>query len=168
MTEVTFTLYKSELIYDFENKAFLTGRSRKSVMSVEDVASMQTSDADEDRNQALRSIQNAYGNLLVNLGEYLKPASTTSNVGGDNVLIDDTSNFEFTLKMPDNYNRAGDGAIASAAHKFIVNSALADWFLITNKNDAPDYVAMAQSNMEDLRSALNRRTSPTRSEVVKG
>ena len=166
MTEVSFTLYKSELIYDFENKAFLTGRSRKDVASVEAVASMQGSDSDDDRNQALRSIQNAYGVLLVTLGEYLKTEEATEE-GGDNELMDSTTDFTFTLKLPSNYNRAGDKAIASAAHKFIVNSALADWFLITNKPDAPDYAAMAASNMVDLRSALNRRTCPTRPAVVK-
>ena len=67
---LTITLYMSELIYDFQNKAFLTGRSRRSAdMDAEAASNIQASDDDEDKNQALRSIQNAYSQLLVELSE---------------------------------------------------------------------------------------------------
>ena len=60
----------SELIYDFQNKAFLTGRSRRAAsMDAEAASNIQASDDDEDKNQALRSIQNAYSQLIVELSE---------------------------------------------------------------------------------------------------
>ena len=78
---LTITLYMSELIYDFQNKAYLTGRSRRAGnMDAEAASNIQASDDDEDMNQALRSIQNAYSQLLVELSEAIvKDGGTTSS-----------------------------------------------------------------------------------------
>ena len=91
----------SELIYDFQNKAFLTGRSRRAAdMDAEAASNIQASDDDEDKNQALRSIQNAYSQLLVELSEAIEKGSGTT---ASNKLISDTDNIIIKLSLPSNY-----------------------------------------------------------------
>lgn len=153
----------SELIYDFQNKAFLTGRSRRSDgKDAEFSSNMQASDDDEDKNQALRSIQNAYGQLLVELGEalYGKTEATSSNE-----LLGD-SNITITLSVPSNFTLGIRDAVSASMHDYIINKALMDWFLITNKDDAKDYGDLAAISLQNLHNAFNRRERPTRESIA--
>ena len=59
-----------------------------------------------------------------------------------------------------------DDTISTALHQYLVNSAIGDWFTITNKNDASDYITLAAANLEQLREAVNKRMRPTRTNVV--
>lgn len=155
---ITLMLYMSELIYDVQNKSYLTGRSRSNGKNHEEVANMQTNDDDENANQIARSIGNAFGNLKTKLSEYINETGTTAT----NKLISTSTNLQLSLVMPSNYNQSTVDTISAATHQYLVNSALADWFTITDKNDASDYVALAAANIEELREAINKRVRPTR------
>ena len=158
---ITITLYMSEIVYDVQNKTYLTGRSRQSGENHEEVANMQANDDDENANQILRSIGNAYGTLRTKLSEYINEAETTSS----NELIDDETNITVSLSMPSNYNKATKDTIADAMHQYIVNLAIGDWFIITNKADAADYNTMAGAALTEIREALNKRVRPTRTNI---
>jgi hypothetical protein len=162
MENLTITLYKSELIYDVQNKTYLTGRSRQNGNNHEEVANMQANNDDENLNQLLRSIGNAHGSLKTKLAEFMKENDTTSN----DKLYDDTGSLTLSLNMPSNYNNSTAETIATACHQYIVNMATADWFTITNKNDASDYMTLAAANLEQLREALNKRVRPTHTAVT--
>lgn len=159
---VTITLYMSELIYDFQNKAYITGRSHRVGGDAELASDMQASDDEEDMNQVLRSIQTAYGQLLVEMGEGLSGSGTTSS----NKLFDKDSNITLSLNMPSNYNVGVNDALSSAIHDYIVNKALSGWFLMTNKSDAADYEELAKVSLQNVHNAFNRRVRPTRNNVV--
>lgn len=167
MADITFTvkLDVKELIYDIDNKAYLTGRSRKDSAGVETVASMQSSDSSEDRNQIMRGIQNAYNQLCVVVSEYLSLPTGSENSFDDDLLDSDTTSIDLGFIVPGNFNTATRSAIAAIAHKYIVNKALAEWFLITNKADVAEYEALAAQNAEELRVALNKRVRPKRQET---
>lgn len=154
---LTVTLYMSELIYDVENKTYLTGRSRSNGTNHEEVANMQASEDDENRNQILRSFTSSLADLKTKLSEYFSSTATT----GNDALISRTDNITVTLAMPSNYNKATVETITSALHQYMVNSAVGDWFAITNKADASDYVSKAAANLETLREALNKRIRPS-------
>lgn len=156
---ITLMLYMSELIYDVQNKSYLTGRSRSNGQNHEEVANMQANDDDENANQIARSIVNAFGNLKSKLSEYIEESSTTVT----NKLISTNTNLQLSLIMPSNYNQSTMDTISAATHQYLVNSALADWFTITDKNDASDYVTLAGANLEQLREAINKRVRPVRS-----
>lgn len=155
---LTVTLVMTEILYDVENKTYLTGRSRGNGQNFEEVAAMQASEDDEERNQILRSLGNAFASLKVRLGEYLDETKTTAN----DVLINASSNLSLALQMPSNFNQATADSIANAAHQFLVNTATAEWFTITNKNDAADYVNLANGNITQIREAINKRVRPVR------
>ena len=159
---ISITLYMSELIYDVQNKTYLTGRSRQTGTNHEEVANMQANDADENANQIMRSIGNAFANLKTKLSEYINESGTSTN----DKQISSTGNLTLSLNMPPNYNNASNDTISTALHQYLVNCAIGDWFTITNKNDASDYITLAAANLEQLREALNKRMRPTRTNVV--
>lgn len=156
---ITITLYKSELLYDVQNKTYLTGRSRQNGGNHEEVANMQANDDAENANQILRSLGNAFATLKTKLSEYLEESGTSAN----DIQMDGTENITVVLKVPSNYNHAANATVSSALHQYLVNTAIGDWFTITNKNDAADYIALAAANLEQIREAVNKRVRPTRS-----
>ena len=159
---ISITLYMSELIYDVQNKTYLTGRSRQTGTNHEEVANMQANDDDENLNQIMRSIGNAFANLKTKLSEYINESGTSTN----DKQLSSTGNLTLSLNMPPNYNNASNDTISTALHQYLVNSAIGDWFTITNKNDASDYITLAAANLEQLREAVNKRMRPTRTNVV--
>lgn len=159
---LTITLYMSEVLYDFRNKAFLTGRSRKAEgKDAEFTSNIQASDDDPDNNQVLRSIQNAYGQLITELSEGMYGVSEATS---KNDLLTD-SNITLQLKVPSNYNLGVRDGLTSAIHDYLVNKALMDWFMITNKNDAKEYADLAAISLKDVHNAFNRRERPVRTEI---
>lgn len=152
----------SELIYDVQNKTYLTGRSRSTGNNHEEVAHMQANDDDENANQIARSIGNAFANMKTQLSEFIQSAGTTAN----NQLISQTTNLSVELVMPSNFNQAVNDTVSTAMHQYLVNCAIGDWFTITNKNDASDYVTLAAANIEEIRNAINKRVRPTRTSVT--
>lgn len=155
---ITITAYVSEIIYDAQNKTYLTGRSRQNGTNQEEVAHMQLNEDEENENQLLRSIGNAFANLKTQMSEYIEESGTT----GDNVLMDKATDIKITLSMPNNYNQSTIATISSAVHQYLVNTAVAEWFTITNKADAADYVTLATANLSQIRDAINRRVRPVR------
>lgn len=158
---IAITLYMSELIYDIQNKTYLTGRSRNSGTNHEEVANMQVNDDEENNNQILRSVGNAFANLKTKLSEYLNESGTTAS----DKLLSSTSNLTVSLSVPGNFNSAVNETVSAALHQYLVNSAVGDWFTITNKNDASDYITLAAANLEQIREAVNKRVRPTRTQV---
>ena len=158
---ISITLYMSELIYDVQNKTYLTGRSRNTGDNHEQVANMQANEDEENQNQIVRSIGNAYANLKTKLSEYIEDSGSTAN----NILLSASDNLQINLVMPSNFNPATNDTIGAALHQYIVNSAIGEWFTITNKADAADYLALAAANLAEIREAINKRVRPTRSNV---
>lgn len=158
---ISITLYMSELIYDVQNKTYLTGRSRNTGDNHEQVANMQANEDEENQNQVVRSIGNAYANLKTKLSEYIEDSGATAN----NILLSASDNLQINLVMPSNFNPATNDTIGAALHQYIVNSAIGEWFTITNKADAADYLTLAAANLAEIREAINKRVRPTRSNV---
>lgn len=159
---LTITLYLSELLYDVQNKTYLTGRSRQTGNNHEEVAHMQANEDEENENQILRSLGNAFANLKTKLSEYIEESGTTAT----NKLLSKNGTIQLALVMPSNFNQATSETISAALHQYLVNTAIGDWFTITNKNDATDYVTLAAANLEELREAVNKRVRPTRTTVA--
>ena len=159
---ITITLYMSELVFDVQNKTYLTGRSRTNGENFEQVANMQADDEEESSKQILRSIGNAYGSLMAKLSEYVVSDKTTAT----NLITDQEANLTIALQMPGSYNKAANEAVVAAVHQYIVNTAIADWFVITNKPDVVEYAKLAAVNITQLREALNKRIRPARPTIV--
>lgn len=151
-------LKMSELIYDIQNKTYLTGRSLSDGENHSHVANMQANDDDENEAQILRSITSAYSVLRNRLSEYLE----TDDVDTGNDSLKSSDSIVLTLMMPSNFNSSVTKTIGEAAHQFIVATSIADWFAITAKGETTDYSAVAASSLNILEEALCKRSRPVR------
>ena len=148
----------NEIIYDIQNKTYLTGRSRHDGTNHEQVANMQANDDEESANQILRSVSIAFNTLKTKLGEYID----NNVLSGNNELLTRDSTLAIDLQMPSNYNNATTDTIASAAHQYIVSTTVAEWFAITNKPDSQQYTALADVCLKVISEAINKRLRPVR------
>lgn len=169
--DLTITLYKSELIYEVQNKTYLTGRSRYNGENHEQVANMQAGDDDEHLNQILRSLGSAFAELKTRLSDFIKLSADLTTA--DNKILatftdaDDADNkLEIGLTMPANYNTATGEAISAACHNFMVNTAVADWYTLTAPGEAAPYASLAAGNIQQIRDAANRRMAPARATIA--
>lgn len=158
MNAVILKISVGEMIYDVQNKTYLTGKSRRDGSNHEQVATMQANDDDENANQILRSITTAYGTLKTKLSEYLDLTKTTVT----NEPLTAETELEVSLKMPSNYNLSTAETLATAVHQFIVATAIAEWFTITDKADAKDYAEQAAESLKVIAEAANKRVRPRR------
>lgn len=67
-----------------------------------------------------------------------------------------------SLTMPSNFNEAATAGVAEAVHDYIRNSAVSDWYLVTNKADASDYTGFAARSLENIRKSVSKRSRPMR------
>lgn len=152
-----------ELIYDIQNKAYLTGQAREAEgkKTYEAASNMQASDDDENSYQVRRSLANAFSSLKSLLGEYLSEDKTTSNNRMQSE-IDNSGQLTLTFSLPSNYNNASADSLGNGIHSYLVDMALADWFAITNKEDAETYASHSKVSLENVKRALYKRSRPTR------
>ena len=145
--DLTVTVEVRELIYDVQNKAYLTGQAR--------------SDDDENSYQIRRSLANAFSSLKSLLGEYLYEDRSTSN---NRMISEIDNNGQLTLvfKLPSNYNNASADSLGNGIHSYLVDMTLADWFAITNKEDAEVYAGHSTVSLENVKRALYKRSRPAR------
>lgn len=156
--KLSITIDVKELIYDIQNKTYLTGRSRSDGKNHRQVALMQANDDDENHNQIMRSISSAFAKVEAELSEVLEEKSAA---GSNTLSLTDDAEV-ITLTMPSNFNAAATNAIASAIHQFIVASVTSEWFMITNKADTEDYAQLSEKSLQLLRESLCRRQRPSR------
>lgn len=162
--QIKITIDIRELIYDIQNKTYLTGRSRGDGKNYRQVALMQANDDDENLNQIMRSVGNALARVQTELSEVMVLNTTT----GDNRLQLSDAPKELLLTMPGNFNAAATGSVATSIHQYIVAYATSEWFMITNKSDTEDYSRLAQQSLEMLRESLCKRSRPSRNHDDEG
>lgn len=152
-----------ELIHDIMNKAYLTGQAREAEGSknYEAASNMQASEDDENSYQIRRSLANAYSSLKSLLGEYLKEdKNETKNLIQEK--IDEDGQLELEFSLPSNYNNASADSLGNGIHAYLVDMAVSEWFMITNKADAQDYMNHAAQSLEIVKRALYKRSRPVR------
>lgn len=155
---ISLRLKIAEIIYDIQNKTYLTGRSANDGTNHSHVANMQANDDDENAAQILRSVTTAFAYLRNRLSEYMDSEDSGSTndpvTAGDDLLLE--------LLMPSNFNANVTKSLGEAAHQFIVATAIADWFAITARGETADYKAVAKESLLVLEEALCKRSRPRR------
>lgn len=155
---VTAEIDIEELLYDIMNETYLRGRTIQDDANYKQVASMFASLDEENQDKILRSIKRAFSEVKTELAEYLSESGLTT----DNKLIDGSTDLTLTLSMPSNFNEAATTGIAESVHDYIRNTAVSDWYLVTNKGDAADYAGLAARSLENIRKSVSKRSRPMR------
>ncbi len=160
---LTVTQEVKEIIFDVTNKAFLTGRAREAEneKNYEAASNMQASEDDEDSYQLRRSLANAFSSLKSLLGEYLDEDKTTTNNLVDRE-IDEDGQLTLAFRLPSNYNNASADSLGKGIHAYLVDIVLSEWFAITNKSDAQNYLDHAAASLQIVKRALYKRSRPVR------
>ena len=148
----------SEIVYDIQNKTYLTGRSLIKGDNHSHVANMQANDDDENLAQVLRSVTQANAVLRNRLSAYMEGAVESAN--NESLSIDD--DLVLSLQLPSNFNSSVAQTLGDAAHQFLVATAVADWFAITAKGETSDYGIVAAESLKILEETLSKRTRPVR------
>jgi hypothetical protein len=155
---VTATIEMDELLYDIMNETYLRGQAIQDDTNYRAVAKMFASLDEENQDKILRSIKKAFSEVKTELAEYLNEDGLTT----DNSLISPDDDLVLILTMPSNFNEAATAGISEAVHDYIRNIAVGDWYLVTHKEDAPDYVALAAKSLESIRKSVSKRSRPMR------
>lgn len=156
--KVTATIDIKELLYDIMNETYLRGRTIQNGENHKEVASMYASEDDENLDKLLRSIKKGFADVKTELAEYLDEDGTTT----DNSRYDGESDLELNLTMPSNFNEAATTGVGEAIHDYLKNTAIAEWYMVTNKADAEQYVALAQKSLVSIQQAVSKRSRPKR------
>ncbi len=161
------TVYQDvkNILYDARNKAYITGNSRMAsgTANYEAGSKMQASEDTEEDDQLKRSLTTYFTGLKSKLGEYLdENTTTTNNLIAE--LIENEGILQLSFRLPTNYNNASADSLGAGIHAYLVDLILADWFNITNPQDAKSYTEHAAVMLEDVRAALYKRSRPTRPE----
>ena len=152
------TIKISWLLYDIMNETFLRGRTIQNKDNHKEVASMFASEDEENREKILRSIKKGFAEVQTELAEYLNENGTTT----DNSHFDGTHDLVLNLTMPSTFNAAATTGVGEAIHDYLKNVAIAEWYIVTNKADAAQYVELAQKSLESIRQAVSKRSRPVR------
>lgn len=156
--KVTATIDIKELLYDIMNETYLRGRTIQNGENHKEVASMYASEDDENLDKLLRSIKKGFAEVKTELAEYLDEDGTTT----DNSRYDGESDLELNLTMPSNFNEAATTGVGEAIHDYLKNTAIAEWYMVTNKADAEQYVALEQKSLVSIQQAVSKRSRPKR------
>lgn len=154
--EININLKIEEIIYDIKNKTYITSESRKDGKSDEYIANIKVNDDENVIDQILRTVSNSFADLKLQLADYISDNTTTA----DNMLISRDEDIIITLNMPSNYNVAGVSSLSTLMHRYIVDETLAEWLIMTDKEDAVEYAQLSQTDLNNLRVALYKRERP--------
>lgn len=152
------TLRIQELLYDIDNVTWRRGSVIEDA-TPEKQASLRTHLTDEQatRDQVLRSIDNAIGDLLSGLGEYL----TSEMHEASNVPVDGAKNIVIGLNMPQNYDDTSLKGLVGSCHNYIVERVLAEWYEQVNPEEADIHRKKSAEYLTDVIGAANSRRRPT-------
>lgn len=158
MATITITLAKAQLFYDIENITYTVGINRNTGNNFEQVSNIQNNGEDGDRDMMLRSIETAFNEIKRNVNRFISESTTSST----NTFTSENNAFTLNLSMPGNFNQASVDSIKSAAHEYIVDHALIDWFTAVKPDEVKIYAEKKAAANLNLLSALYRKKAPTR------
>lgn len=161
-TTINVKLEVKEIIFDIQNKAFLTGQAQEAGgVNYEAASNMQVSDDEENSYQIRRSLSTSLAVLKSIVSEYLTNESSES----DNKLdsdIDEDGTIELVFNMPSNFNKSSVDALGKSIHSYLVDKSLADWFAINSATDAAVYLERSVVDLDNVKRALCKRSRPDR------
>ena len=158
MASIAITLLKAQLFYDIENITYTVGLNRNTGDNFEQVSNIQNNGEGGDRDMMLRSIETGFNEIKRNVNRFVSEEKLSST----NTFTSGADSFVLTLAMPANFNQASVDSIKSAAHEYIVDHALIDWFTAVKPDEVKIYAEKKAAANLNLLSALYRKKAPTR------
>lgn len=158
--EVKITIHLSEVIYDIQNKTYISGEVAGGNGESAEKVSMQQVDSEEwSNNQIIRSIGNAFSRIQSSISEYWGMSSADET---NTQMQHGASGLVIKLLMPMNYNATTLRDVTQAIHQTLVYQAIYDWYMLVSPSGADVWKEMADSQIGRIRLLLSRRLRPSR------
>lgn len=160
--EVTIKIEVRELLHDIRNKTYLTKAARSVAgLSPEAASDMQADESGADKYQLGRALAHAFEGVKNVVSEYLEEGeeSGTNQIKKE---IDNEGQLTLDLMMPDNFDKNAIGLLTESVHAYMVTTALAEWFIVKNPNEAQYYIKEIPGCISAIRVAIYKRNRPER------
>lgn len=159
MRSICITLKRKDLLYDIGNVAYITGDlmeagDAKAQSGVQDVVNEGNVDV------VTRMLDKSFNELVHNLTAYTAE-ETKEDISLDTAFAV-VEEYTLLLKVPENFSKPNARASATAAHSYLVNMVLYEWFSVTKKDEAGLYKEKAEEELKKIRRYLNARVRPVR------
>ena len=155
---VVITLKIRWLLYDIMNETYLRGQTIQTKENYKEVGRMFASEDEGNREKILRSVKRSFTEIETELEEYLQKESQDA----DNQEYNGHEDLSLELMMPSNFSEAATDGVEESIHSYIVNRAIGEWYMVTNKPEAEQYYTLAMQAMEKLRIGVSKRRRPMR------
>ena len=158
--EVKITIHLSEVIYDIQNKTYISGEVAGGNGESAEKVSMQQVDSEEwSNNQIIRSIGNAFSRIQSSISEYWGMSSADET---NTQMQSGARGLVIKLFMPMNYNATTLRDVTQAIHQTLVYQAIYDWYMLVRPSGADVWKEMADEQIGRVRLLLSRRLRPSR------
>lgn len=140
------------LLYEIENETWLRGRS----VAGKEKADIRITPDPGVKERVFRSLQSAYTEIENLLGEYLRGQRNDRT----NELWQHNKDISIRLWLPDNYETSSIDSVTQSIHSYLRDKSVADWYSITNVEEAKLYASRAEQASITLRESISRRRRP--------
>ena len=149
---------RGEIMEDVTAAANLTGRRLSTPGQEEKAADVQTPEEGADRYVVARAMAVGLANLRQQCARYL----TTGRLLDDNRLESPEGDCVLVLRMPGHWNYGATTTLTQLMHGHVVDYCLYAIFEKTAPEEATQYLARADNELERIKSVLELRTAPVR------
>lgn len=126
--------------------------------SEEKASDIQTPDEGPDKYIISRAMSHSLSAIKSKCARYIKTGRSID----DNRLSDMEGDYTIVLSMPDNWNFGATTMLTSLLNAHVVDYCVYSIFEKTNPEEAPGYLAKANTELNDIKPILELRTSPIR------
>lgn len=158
MRNVTIILNREEITGDVLNVAHVTGRRLSEPGQEEKAADIQTPEEGPDKYIVARALAAALANIRQRCARYL----ATGRLMDDDRLERPEGDYVLQLRMPDRWNYGATTQLTNLMHAHAADYCIYSIFEKTNPQEATQYLARANDELERIKGVLELRTAPVR------
>lgn len=162
MKTINITLKSKELLYDISVTAYIVGDGMPEEAARERYRVQSAVDEDNVRKVNM-FIAKAWRDVITALTAYVSGEEKQETAVDDK--LQEREFYSVNLSVPQAHPDDAAETLARYVHDYIVNRSLAQWFLLTKKDEAEIYAAMANGDMQSVKRIITLRRHPDR---VKG
>lgn len=148
---ICFDIKHDDIVFDIQNITHKYGRIQYNGENIEEVAILQVDNSEQDTEIIKQSLKRRLSELEMKMMRYID-YSETNETGTITIIY---------LKMPDNWPDKNVKLLQIASYEFLVNACIADYLRIVRPKDVPIYEDKAETNLNDIKYALNTRIPGT-------
>lgn len=143
---------------DVMNVAHVTGRRLSTPGQEEKAADIQTPEEGADKYIVARAMAAGLANVRARCARYL----SSGRLSDDNRMEDVAGDYVLVLNMPARWNFGATTELTNLMHGHVADYCIYSIFEKTNPQEAAQYLARANEELDRVKGVLELRTAPVR------